>query len=891
MATVIHPFLRDGVEARAYQMRSLKSALASSTLMVMPTGFGKTAVEWMAMAEALRLKRGKILLIAPTTGLVDQQRRMATEMLNIEADKIVSYTGEITPTKRPPLWSQGSVIMATAQVIRNDATNGIIDLTEVGLLIVDEAHHSTGNHAYAQVGDLYLIANPNALVLGATASPGSSEANILEVARRLGIERLDVSKKEDPLLIPYSVKLEAIPHRLNLPDQLLELLSPIQEQQDAEAEHLRRLGFLAPTGHLSSKLIEEAQRRASMAIQRRDRRGYDAARRIGDLRRAHLLLDLLRTQGVTSAMSFLQRAEEDGRSGERSTNRFVGLPAIHEFRRRAKISGELHPKPAYVSNLVETQRLENPESKILIFTEYRDTVDHVVAALAEIPGVQVDKFIGQSGKGKRKGMTQRQQLAQLNKFREGELNVLVATSVGEEGLDVPAADLVILYEPVASAIRAIQRRGRTARQRDGSVHTLIALGSRDEYVNSAAQRREAKMYTLLQRIHDRGRLPRRPPPPEDVLSAFKVEVQGAQLTPQFFIEQESKKYAPEAPQSDPEDKSIEKSTSSAKRAKTSLQPVDRRPRQQMGLDQFLTPAQAPPETSVVPQTTPDEKVRITPQGPVLDGLAHREREQLAAAAASATISDAQKNAENSTIILDHREAKSTLGPYLRSMGANVSFNHLATGDVRLSERVLIERKTARDLVNSLTDGRLLHQCRRLNAAALRPLLLVEIGEGHGQAVHPDAVHGVLAYISLDLGMPVMMTKNAEETARFLVAAAKREHDLMEHWAYRAMQRIDPSNDAQAVERATSAAAAEIKAIELGTHESSPLANRWPQHAIEEQTAVLAAIEGVGPSKAKALIEAFGSLAGVFSATVDELSQVKTIGAVTAMSVHQLMHGA
>lgn len=137
MATVVHPFLKDGVQARAYQMKSLKSALTSSTLMVMPTGFGKTAVEWMAMAEALRLKRGKVLLIAPTTGLVDQQRRMATEMLNLDADAIVSYTGEVGPAKRPPLWAKGQVVMATSQVIRNDAVNGIIDLTEVGLLIVD----------------------------------------------------------------------------------------------------------------------------------------------------------------------------------------------------------------------------------------------------------------------------------------------------------------------------------------------------------------------------------------------------------------------------------------------------------------------------------------------------------------------------------------------------------------------------------------------------------------------------------------------------------------------------------------------------------------------------------------------------------------------------------
>ncbi len=887
MATVVHPFLKDGVEARAYQMRALRSALSSSTLMVMPTGFGKTAVEWMAMAEALRLQRGKVLLIAPTTGLVDQQRRMATEMLQIEAESIITYTGEIQPAKRPPLWERGVVIMATPQVIRNDAVTGTINLADVGLLIVDEAHHSTGNHAYAQVGDLYLNACPEALVLGATASPGSTENHILEVARRLGIERLDVSKKDDPLLGPYTVQLDVVPHRLELSESLTTLLHPLQAHQDEQAEHLRRLGFLAPTGHLSSKLIEEAQRRASMAIQRRDRRGYDAARRIGDLRRMHLLLDLLRTQGTTSALLFLQRAEEDGRSGERTTNRFVALPVIHAFRNAAKDVGELHPKPAYVRNLVEVQRVKNPQSKVLIFTEYRDTVEHLVEGLQEIEGVLVDKFIGQSGKGKRKGMTQRQQLAQLNRFREGDLNVLVATSVGEEGLDVPAADLVILYEPVASAIRAIQRRGRTARQRAGSVHTLIAAGTRDEFVNSAAGRREAKMYTLLQRIHDRGRLPRRPPPPSDVLEAFSISSEGNILTPTDFIDQESARLTPETPQPEDAVESIEQSQETKLSPRPTLNPIDRRPRQQLGLDQFISPSNTQSQPDPLENIEDKNKDEHTP---ILDGRAHREREQLASAAASASVTSMQQPDIGEPIILDHREAQSTLAPHLKSMGARVEFNHLATGDIRLSKRILIERKTARDLVNSITDGRLLHQCRRLNAAALRPLLLIEIGEVHGQAVHPDAVHGALAHISLDLGMPVVMTKNASETARFLMAAARREHDLMERWAHRCLQRAsDPQNEA-AVIRAASAAAAEIKAIELGGSETTPLAQRWPAHAKEEHRALLSAIEGIGRQKAEALIEAFGDVSGVFNATKEELSEATGIGPVTALSVFQLFHG-
>ena len=888
MAVVVHPFLKDGVSARAYQMMALRNALATSTLMIMPTGFGKTAVEWMAMAEALRLNNGKILLIAPTTGLVEQQQRMAREMLNVDPESIQTYTGEITPAKRPPVWNMARIVMATSQVIRNDAMNDLIDLSEVGLLIVDEAHHGTGKHAYAQVGHLYREAHEHApLVLGATASPGSTEQSIMEVIRTYGFDCLDVSRKEDPMLQPYAVDMSTVPHRLPLPNTLTTLIQPLKAHFEQESKHLQDLGFLSPTAYISGKMIDEAQHRASQAIQRRDVRGYDAARRIGDLRRTHILLDLIQTQGLKAALSYLNRAEEDGRSGERTTNRFVAKPAVHQFRIAAKDIPELHPKPNHVQHLVETQIAKHPSSKIIVFTEYRDTVDNIVTMLGSIGNINPDRFIGQSGKGKRKGMTQKQQLEQLRRFRAGEINVLVATSVGEEGLDVPAAELVILYEPVPSAIRAIQRRGRTARQQAGTVHTLIAEGTRDEYVNSAAEKREQRMYRLLQRIRSRGLIPSRPPPTDEVFEFFSIQTEESVISVPEFIEQQQRKVMAELEKNRPKQEQKVAVETKPERGPPIIAPSERRHSQQMGLEQFREDS----ETQTHKDTKKVDNLRTTYPAPILDGQAHRHQENLSSAAASAVVGE-MKITENDgiTMTLDHRESSSTLGPYLRSLGVKIQFSHLLHGDIRISDRILIERKTARDLVQSLTDGRLLHQCRRLVAAASRPMLLIEIGQGHGQFVHPNAVHGALAHVSLDLGIPIMMTKSPEESAHFLAAAAKREHDLIERMATLALTRTTRFDDERSLERAISAAVAEIKAIELSENIDAPLAERWTSFQKTESVEVLSAIPGIGKKKAGSLIDAFTTLSSVFAASVEELSACEGVGTASALTVFEMLHG-
>ena len=757
MPHIIHPFLKDGVEARGYQLRSLERILSFSSLMVMPTGFGKTAVEWMTMAEFLRNGAQKIVLIAPTTGLVDQQMTMAKERLNLAEERIIAYTGDTGPDKRKALWESATLVMATPQVIRNDAMNGVIDLASVELLILDEAHHATGNHAYAQVGNMYQRANPKGRVLAATASPGSTLRNINEVRTNLNAHNLDLCKRTEPLLSAYDVDMEIHTHLLDLPETLLTLIAPLRTHFNNEVTHLQRQGFMPTKEYIGTNDIERAQQSASRAIQQRDVRGYDAARRVADLRRIHMLMNLMQTQGTSVARAFLNRAEEEGRSG-RKTNRMLALPAIHQLRLALNELDELHPKAPLVARLVIDELQAKPQGKVLIFTEYRDSVERLVTLLNQSDGIEADAFIGQSSRGAQKGMTQKQQLAQLNRFRSGEINVLVATSVGEEGLDVPAADLVVLYEPVPSAVRAIQRRGRTARQRAGSVHVLIAKNTRDAYVHKASERQEENMHRLMEKLVRQKQLNESYDVDERALDAFSVQLDDQIVSAKTFLDDEKERHPPVE---EGLSKSIDELPAKVQRndaVAPALRPDQLRPREQSSLFAFEHEEKTQPDV----QRTTGKSVEA-----VLN-------------AADREISDlSDVNGQGTTIFIDHREGRSTLPGYLQGLGFQIRLTQLPCGDIRLSERVLIERKSARDLLDSVKSGRLLHQCRSLQASAHRPLLLVETGSEGNYSVHPNAVLGALAHITLDLGVPVMMVKGPLEAAHFLGVAAKREHDALQ----------------------------------------------------------------------------------------------------------------
>lgn len=842
MPVVIHPFLKDGVEARAYQIRALKNALSSSCLMVMPTGFGKTAVEWMVMAEFLRQHDKKIILIAPTTGLVAQQQRMARDMINIDPEHILRYTGETAPEKRHEIWRKGRILMATPQVIRNDATNRRISLDDVSLIIFDEAHHATGNHAYAQVGDLYLSQNPSGFTLAATASPGSTKGAILEVAKRLGIDRLDVSIKDEALLKPYAVTLHNDVIYVDLPESLKTLIFPLQEHQSLEVESIQRMGFMGSVKNLTSRIITEAQQSISRAIGRRDKRGYNAARKVSDIRRMHMLLDLLKTQGVKAGLAFLDKAESEGRSGDRGTNRFLAQPVIHNFRNDARNLGELHPKAEIVNKMVKQKISENPNSRIIIFTEYRYTVNNLTELLSNIEGVKVSQFIGQSSSGKQKGMTQKEQLARLEEFRSGKVNVLVATSVGEEGLDVPAAELVLLYEPVPSAIRSIQRRGRTARQTSGTVKTLVARETRDQFVSHAAKAREKKMYNNLADIKRQGRLQFSPSSMEEILSFFDIELDDNRITAEQFLESEITKLNELYP-TEAMDTVVKKDiTTDYGKPKITVLAKDKRPRNQTGLDQFFATESAQNKTQ-------------------------REQTIDAINAANEVVDDLIESI-NSTVTLDYREASSTLSAYISSLGITVEYDSLVTGDICIEDNILIERKTSRDLLTSIIDGRLFKQCERMRNAEVKPLLLIELGE-IGNSVHPNAVLGALAHVTLDLGIPIITTKNSMESAHLVYLIAKQSSGFSD-----SIRRFVTYNkiDEEQIDKVCQAAAQEISAMVNQGQNSSFLLQRWNENGISKQVELLSSITQIGSETCSILLDKYESIAGIFRTSLAEHSK-------------------
>ena len=496
---VSHDMLNDGiVEARAYQLEAVDEALNSSMLLVMPTAAGKTAVIWMMISEKLS-GGGKAIMIAPTVGLVEQHVRSLREVLNLD-DGIVSVTGQIPPAKRVEKWNGARLVVATPKVVVNDANNGVVDLSDFSVLVVDEAHHCTGDHAMAQVCDKYISENLDPHVLGVTASPGHRPETVREICSRTGALRIHIRNSGEEMLSGYLSELEVREITVIVPEEMIRLSEPFKIWQQGIVDRERRLGRYVMPGMINFSGLSNAMDRAKSAIGRGEASGYQSVSQIAVAMRLHHLINCLMSQGVSASREYLDRLEDEESGSKKTVRDFLRDIRIRELRTNLAEMDEIHSKIGAVRRMVRERIKRDSKSRIIVFANYRDTIASLETSLEGLKGITPIRFVGQSSRGSRKGLSGREQVRRLDEFRNGNANVLLATSIGEEGLDIPSADLVIFYEPVSSEIRTIQRRGRTGRKRLGEVIVLIAEGTRDEGAKAAALRREENMLRAVHRV-------------------------------------------------------------------------------------------------------------------------------------------------------------------------------------------------------------------------------------------------------------------------------------------------------------------------------------------------------------------------------------------------------
>ena len=244
-------------------------------------------------------------------------------------------------------------------------------------------------------------------------------------------------------------------------------------------------------------------------------------------------LELIESQGVEALREFLERQEPAaGRRQTPAQRTFLRDPDVQEVRLKLNQIDLEHPKVARAVELVQRELAQHPDGRVIVFAQYRQTAELLVTELERLqdPRVRPVRFVGQASRGTDEGLSQKEQVARLEAFRSGGVNCLVATSVGEEGLDIPSTDLVIFYEPVPDVIRTIQRRGRTGRVSAGRVIVLIAEGTRDVGLHYAARSRERRMHEMLDAVEEEFRSgPASPPPHRTVqhsLSEFEASGSG-----------------------------------------------------------------------------------------------------------------------------------------------------------------------------------------------------------------------------------------------------------------------------------------------------------------------------------------------------------------------------
>jgi Fanconi anemia group M protein len=464
---------------RQYQLAIYNSIIENgNTLVVLPTGIGKSLIGLMLIKE--RMKKGRCLFLTPTKPLAKQHFDSVKDILELGDKNVSLVTGESPPKKRKVMY-QTDIIISTPQTVRNDLKNKVTE-PDFSLVIFDEAHRAVGDYAYTSIAE--LTEGDDALFVGLTASPGGKKARIKEVMEALRIGNVEIRDHEDEDVSKYVQKSTMTWVPVMLSTHFKGIKKELDTMTSKYARRLAGMGFNAPLKHKGQFMaLRERILKINHSIK------YPALVQYSVLLHLLHMTELLETQGIYPVRDYLKKLEEKTSKSAKLLLLEPGLAKVRELCAK----DEDHPKMPVLLKRVKALK----GKKMIVFVQYRSQISRIEDYLNE-NGISAKKFVG-----KREGVTRKDQEQAIAEFRDGKFDVMVASSIGEEGLDIPAVDAVIFYEPVPSEIRSIQRRGRAARLKEGEVIVLMTKGTRDEYFYHASNRKEKKMKSILTGMQDK----------------------------------------------------------------------------------------------------------------------------------------------------------------------------------------------------------------------------------------------------------------------------------------------------------------------------------------------------------------------------------------------------
>lgn len=489
---------------RDYQYSIVARGLYHNMLVALPTGLGKTFIAAVIMLNWFRWTTdAQIVFVAPTKPLVSQQVKACFGIAGIPPSATTMLTGGTAPGIRAEEWLSKRVFFMTPQTIINDLKTGICDPKRIVLLVVDEAHRATGSYAYVEVVKFLNRFNSSFRVLALTATPGSSIEGVQEVIDGLGISMIEIRTEESIDIRQYvhprkvdTVLFDNSEEMVMIMDLFAKALQPVLDKLNGMNAYWQKDPMsLTPYGCNQARMTwmaSDAGKNANWGVK-------------GMVNIIFSLLaslshgtELLKFHGIGPFFhKVLNFRDADGENAEKGGKyRKQIIESIHFQTMMTRVQSWInqpdfvgHPKLEYLQSIVlrhfadagEGRGASDPSStRIMVFAHYRDSAEEIVRVLRRNdPMIRPHVFVGQASSKGSEGMDQKTQLAIIQKFQDGIYNTLVATSIGEEGLDIGEVDLIVCYDASASPIRMLQRMGRTGRKRAGTIVVTLMRGKEE----------------------------------------------------------------------------------------------------------------------------------------------------------------------------------------------------------------------------------------------------------------------------------------------------------------------------------------------------------------------------------------------------------------------------